>query len=236
MNNAGGTVERSRATRVEHEQSFIERYLDPTDRLDELLFGLIMVLSITLAVGLATDEDGSTLQVALTILGCNLAWGLIDGGMYIVTQLFDRSRKAWLIQRLRSTSSESEQIATVASVLDDHLTALTSADERHGLYSTISQRLRGLSPERTRVVPEDVYGALAAVWLVLLASVPAVIPFFVLTDRLDAARISNVLVLLALFAVGYGFARTINANPWAVGGATTVFGIAMVIIVILLGG
>jgi len=229
-------VERSRATSAERQQPFIERYLDPTDRLDELLFGLIMVLSITLAVGLATDESGSNLQVALTILGCNLAWGLIDGGMYIVTQLYDRSRKAWLIQRLRATNDEVEQIATVASVLDDHLVALTSADERNALYSTISRRLRGRSAERTRVAAEDVYGALAGVWLVVLASIPAVIPFLVLSDRLVAARLSIALVLVALFIVGYGFAGTINANRWAVGGATTMFGIAMVIIVILLGG
>jgi hypothetical protein len=230
------SLERISATDVEHKQSFVMRYLDPSDRLDELLFGLIMVLSITLAVGLATDEDGSTLQVALTILGCNLAWGLIDGGMYIVTQLFDRSRKARLVQRLGSTSNEAERIATVGSVLDDRLAALTSQAERDALYLTIARRLSGGSIERTRVSSQDVYGALAAVWLVVLATIPALVPFFVLTERLTAARVSNALVLLALFAVGYGFARTINANPWAVGGATTVFGIAMVIIVILLGG
>jgi hypothetical protein len=230
------TIERTPTTIVSRRRSFVMRYLDPSDRLDELLFGLIMVLSITLAVGLATDESGSNLQVALTILGCNLAWGLIDGAMYIVTQLFNRSRKAWLIQKLRSTSDEAEQIATVAGVLDDHLAALTSADERNALYSTISRRLRGGSSERTRVAAEDVYGAMSGVWLVVLASIPAVVPFLVLADRVAAARISNALVLLALFAVGYGFARTINANPWAVGGATTAFGIAMVVIVMLLGG
>jgi hypothetical protein len=102
-----------------HNQSFFQRYLDPSDRLDELLFGLIMVLSITLGVGLATDEGGSASLVALTIFGCNLAWGLIDGIMYIVTQLYDRSRKAQLIDASRSNNSDAEQIATVGSVLDD---------------------------------------------------------------------------------------------------------------------
>jgi hypothetical protein len=46
---------------TQHRTSFAERYLDPTERLDEMLFALIMVLSITLGVGLAADEDTSML-------------------------------------------------------------------------------------------------------------------------------------------------------------------------------
>lgn len=221
---------------TQHNKSFFERYLDPSDRLDELLFGLIMVLSITLGVVLATEEGGSTLQVAATIFGCNLAWGLIDGIMYIVTQLYDRSRKAQLIEALRSTDNDAEQIATVGSVLDDHLSSLTSEDERHTLYLDISCRLSGVSIQRTRVIADDAYGALAILWLVMLASVPAVLPFLFITDRFIAARVSNALVLVALFAVGFGFARTIHANPWTVGISTAVLGIAMVGIVMLLGG
>jgi len=221
---------------TQHNQSFFVRYLDPSDRLDELLFGLIMVLSITLGVGLATGEGGSTLVVALTIFGCNLAWGLIDGIMYIVTQLYDRSRKAQLIEALRSTSSDAEQIATVGSVLDDELSPLTSEDERRSLYLEISRRLHGVTIQQTRVVADDVYGALAIVWLVVLASVPAVLPFLFISDRFVAARVSNALVLVALFAVGFGFARTIHANQWTVGLSTAVLGIAMVGIVMLLGG
>jgi len=221
---------------TKHSQSFLENYLDPSDRLDELLFGLIMVLSITLGVGLATDEGGSTLLVASTIFGCNLAWGLIDGIMYIVTQLYNRSRKAQLIEALRSTNNAAEQIATVGSVLDDELSPLTSEDERHRLYLDISRRLHGVSIQQTRVVADDVYGALAIVWLVLLASVPAILPFLFITDRFIAARVSNALVLVALFAVGFSFARTIHANQWWGGISTSVLGIVMVGIVMLLGG
>jgi hypothetical protein len=221
---------------IQNVQSFFERYLDPSDRLDELLNGLIMALTITLGVGLATGESGSTLQVALTILGCNFASGLIDGGMYIVSQLYDRSRKARLIDTLRSSNDDAEQIATVGSVFDDTLTAVTSDDERRTLYLDIASRLRGTSVAKTRVTADDVYGALVQLWLMALASVPAVVPFLFFTDRFVAARVSNGLVLLALFAVGYWFGRTTNADPWAVGLSTTVFGLVMVIIGMLLGG
>jgi len=216
--------------------SFVVHYLDPTERLDELLFALIMVLSITLCVGLATDQDTSALQVVLAIVGCNLAWGLIDGCMHIVTQMFDRSCKARLVQTLRSCSSESERVAAVGGVLDGQLSALTSTDERSALYTQIARRLRGADVQRTRVAAEDVYGGLAIVWLMVLATLPAIAPFLCFADRFLAARVSNGLVLLTLFGVGYGLARSIHANPWTLGLSTVAFGLAMVFIVVLLGG
>ena len=217
-------------------QSFFERYLDPADRLEELLNGLIMALSITLGVGLATDKSGSTLQVALTILACNLTSGLMNGGMYIVSQLYDRGRQGRLVEALRSTNNDAEEITTVGSLLDEDLPAVISQDERRALFLDIATRLRGTSAGRAHVAAEDVYGALVQVWLILLASVPAIAPFLCFRDRFVAARVSNGLVLLALFATGYGFGRSSNASPWAVGLSTTAFGLVMVIIVILLGG
>jgi hypothetical protein len=217
-------------------QSFVMRYLDPSDRLGELLFALIMVLSITLGVGLATDAGGSASDLVWALLGCNLAWGLIDGCMYIVTQLFDRSSKARLVDALRSSHSEEDEIATVGSVLDDGLTPLTSADERRALYLAIALRLREVAVPRTRVKADDVYGGLAILWLMVLATVPAIVPFMLIGDRFLAARVSNGLVLATLFAVGYGYGRSIHANPWMLGWSTAVFGLAMVVIVVLLGG
>lgn len=215
---------------------FLKRYLGLTERLDELLFALIMVLSITLGVGLATDQDTSASQFVWSIVGCNLACGLIDGCMHIVTQMLDRSGKARLVQALRSGSDESEQVAAVGGVLDGQLAALMSRDERRVLYLKIAGRLRGAEVQRTRMVTEDIFGGLAVVWLMVMATVPAIAPVLLLADRFVAARVSNGLVLLSLFGVGYGLARSIHANPWTLGLSTVVFGIAMVLIVVLLGG
>jgi VIT1/CCC1 family predicted Fe2+/Mn2+ transporter len=90
--------------------------------------------------------------------------------------------------------------------------------------------------QRTRVAAEDVYGGLAIVWLMVLATLPAIAPFLCFADRFVAARISNGLVLLTLFGVGYSLARSIHANPWTLGLSTVAFGLVMVVIVVLLGG
>jgi hypothetical protein len=55
-----------------------KRVLEPTDRVSEILFGLIMVLTFTgsLSVAEAGRDDVRTMLIGA--LGCNLAWGIID--------------------------------------------------------------------------------------------------------------------------------------------------------------
>ena len=73
-------------------EPFIHRYLDPASRLSEILFGLIMVLSVTLTAGLTVAEGAAGVrQLLLAALGCNVAWGIIDGVMYVMN-LHDRTR------------------------------------------------------------------------------------------------------------------------------------------------
>jgi len=110
-------------------QPFVQRYLDPGDRLGEVLFGLIMVLTFTLGAGLVVQEGrDATTQMLLGILGCNVAWGLIDGGMYIIGCLFDRSRKARLLESIQQVGDEEEAMRRVAAMLEDGLEPFTTAE------------------------------------------------------------------------------------------------------------
>jgi hypothetical protein len=43
---------------TEFRRSFIARHLDPGSRMGELLFGLIMTLTFTLAAGIVIQEEG----------------------------------------------------------------------------------------------------------------------------------------------------------------------------------
>ena len=70
----------------------MKRVLDPIDRLSEVLFGLIMVLTFTgsLSVVEAGREDVRTMLVGA--LGCNLAWGIIDAVFYLMGCLAEKER------------------------------------------------------------------------------------------------------------------------------------------------
>ena len=64
-----------------------DRVLEPVERLSEILFGLIMALTITGAVSVATADRLAIRTMLLAALGCNLAWGIIDAGMYLMARL-----------------------------------------------------------------------------------------------------------------------------------------------------
>src|ERR1700747_2925071 len=84
---------------------FVSRYLDPASRLGEILFGLIMVLTITLTAGLTVAEgrDGVR-QLLVAAIGCNIAWGIIDAVMYVMNRMVERSGTMRLVQAVRQSS------------------------------------------------------------------------------------------------------------------------------------
>jgi hypothetical protein len=67
-----------------------KRVLDPISRTSEVLFGLIMVLTLTNALSAASTgrEDIHTLLIGA--IGCNIAWGLVDAVMFLVSTLTER--------------------------------------------------------------------------------------------------------------------------------------------------
>jgi hypothetical protein len=60
------------------------RVLDPIERISETLFGLIMVLTFICCLVVATAGNVNIQTMLIGALGYNLAWGIVDGGLYFV--------------------------------------------------------------------------------------------------------------------------------------------------------
>ena len=73
--------------------------LDPVDRISEILFGLIMAVTIVGSLSIATAGKEEVRTVMAAALGCNLAWGLVDAIMYLVRGATERMRERALGQR-----------------------------------------------------------------------------------------------------------------------------------------
>jgi hypothetical protein len=216
--------------------SFIARYLDPTEILNETLFGIIMVLTFTLGADLLVEEGANaTRQLLLGILGCNIAWGIIDGAIYVMNAMADRSRKGRLIRSILGVD-DGQALALVRKSLDPTLASFASESDRDRLYQDVLGNLRKSPPGQTRVTPDDFCGAVAVFWLVFLSTLPAVLPFVLIQDRFTALRVSNILLLVSLFLVGYRWARVTQSNPWVVGSLLFVGGLGLVAVAMLLGG
>lgn len=218
--------------------SLRQRWLDPATSLGEVLFGLIMTLTFTLGAGIIIEEEGreGARQLLIALIGCNIAWGVIDGALYVVGQLFDRGRSRRVGLAVREAPDERAAVALVAGELDDLLAGVTNESERDALYRRIAVNVRDAPPTPNPVTKADLMGAFASFWLVVLSSAPAAIPFLVFDEAHFALRVSNAILLAILFITGYWWARFTLGKPWLVGLLFLLGGIGLVGVAILLGG
>jgi hypothetical protein len=211
-----------------------KRALEPIDRVSEVLFGLIMVLTFTgsLSVAEAGREDVRTMLVGA--LGCNLAWGVIDGIFYLMGCLAERGRDLSRLRAVRRTADPAEAHALIAEALPPTIAALLQPAE----IESIRARLVRLPepPKAVGLQREDVRGGLAVFLLVFLSTFPVTLPFLLLTDARSALRVSNGIAIVLLFVTGYAFARISGRHPIAVGSAMVVLGLVLVGLTIALGG
>jgi VIT family len=218
-------------------RSFIERFLEPSEWLGELLFGLIMVLTITLgANALIADGPHATRDMLLSVMGCIFAWAVIDALIFMMNSMFERSRSSWLIETIQRASSEEQGLSIVRKELDPRLERISSEDERTRLYRDVLRHVKSAIVRRTVILREDILCALVTFFLVMLTAVPAVVPFLLIDHRQAALRVSNVLLLSMLFFVGYFWAREARTIPWLTGLIVLLIGMFMVGVAKLFGG
>jgi hypothetical protein len=217
---------------------FTVRHLDPGSRMGELLFGLIMTLTFTLGAGLVIEEEGreGAIEMLVAILGCNLAWGLIDGVLYVLAQVFERGRLRRVAAHVRQLPQGTEARSLVATELDELLSPALDEPARRQFYERVVEGLRGSTPTPNRVTKADLIGGLVSGWLVFACSFPAILPFIVMDDLSRAVRISNAILIVLLFLVGFRAARHTLAQPWLVGLVVALVGVFLVALAIPLGG
>jgi len=215
---------------------FVE-HLDPGERLGELLFGLIMVLTFTLGAGIELQGDRTaTRELLIAALGCNAAWGIIDAALYLMGRLSERGRLHHIIKQVQAEGRREQALTLVARELDERIPAIVKPEIRAALEADVLEKVRAASLEPTRVTAADLWAGLAVFWLVFLTALPAVLPFLVLRDAQIAMRVSNAILTGLLFYVGWRWAAYTGASPWRTGLFMALLSVALVAVAIALGG
>jgi len=210
-----------------------ERILDPMDRISEVLFGLIMALTFTCTLGVATADDIQVRTMLIGALGCNLAWGIIDGGIYLMARLNEAGRAILNWRAVRDAADAGAAQRIVAKALPPVVASVLAPAQ----LELIGQKLRQLpDPARPRLSKNDWLGALAICLLSFLSTFPIVIPFLFIGDARLALRVSNGVAIAMLFVCGFMFGRYSGFRPVAMGLAMVALGSALVGVAIALGG
>jgi len=219
------------------EIDWFARNLSSGERLGELLFGLIMTLTFTLTAGFAVGDGPEAVhELLIATFGANIAWGIIDGGIMVIGNAFERGRLARLGKTSRDNPNLDESAAIVALELGKTLDPLFPPERREALYREIAMYLRSKSPERTGIRASDWRGALVMFVMVFSASLPAALPFLFIDEAWLALRVSNGMLLALLFIIGFRWARYTTIDPWRAGLVMLLFGGLLVAIAIALGG
>ena len=86
----------------------IERVLEPMERISEVLFGIIIVLTFTCALRFTRMDSGSVHTMLWSAIGCSVVWGVIDAVFYILGSLSERGHNIKLMRAARATRDPQE--------------------------------------------------------------------------------------------------------------------------------
>lgn len=223
-----------------HDQSFWTNrikegaVLNPVDRIAEVLFGLIMVLSFTGAISASTDAREDVRELLWAALGCNIAWGLVDAIMYLMNIAVERGHSIMVIKKIHESKNPDEAGTILKDEISPTLAGLMTTVELNDL----SNRLKKLpEPSKKNLLTfTDVWSAMQIFLLVFLCTFPVAIPFGLFDDLSMAMRVSNAVALLLLFVGGFilggyaGFRKGITAFAYML------MGVLLVALTMALGG
>jgi hypothetical protein len=209
------------------------RILDPMDRISEVLFGLIMALTFTLTFAVATADNFAVRTMLIAALGCNLAWGIIDGGVYLLARLTQQGRAILRWRAVRDAPDAGTARWVVADALPPLLASIVEPAQLERMRQKLSQ---SPEPARPHLTKSDWLGALGICLLSFLSTFPIVIPFLFIGDARLALRVSNALAIAMLFLCGFMFGRCAGVRPVAMGVSMIVLGCTLVGVAVALGG
>jgi len=211
-----------------------KRVLDPIYRVNEVLFGLIMVLTFTGSLSVADAGRDDVRMMLIGALGCNVAWGFIDGLFYLMGSLADKGQNLMTYLAVRSTNDPQQARRLIADRLPPAVASIMEPAE----LDTMHQRLKRLPepPKRATLNKQDWLSATGIFLLVFLSTFPVVIPFIFMQSVLPAMRISNAIAIVMMFMTGYSYGRLTGYHPLGVGIAMVVLGALVVSATIALGG
>lgn len=208
--------------------------LNPVDRIAEVLFGLIMVLTFTGAISASTDAREDVRELLWAALGCNVAWGLVDAIMYLMNIAIERGHSLAVIKSIKTAESEENTNAILKDEIQPGIAGLMTDKELIELGNRIKRI--PLPSKRNLILGADLYAGIQIFLLVFLCTFPVALPFAFFDNLSLAMRISNGVALLLLFIGGFvlagyaGFRRVFTAVIYML------IGVALVIITMALGG
>jgi VIT1/CCC1 family predicted Fe2+/Mn2+ transporter len=192
-----------------------------------------MVLTFTASLNAAEAGRIEVRVMLIAALGCNLAWGLIDAVMYLLSTRGERALAARTLAEVRSARTAEEARAVIAGALPQVILPAMTADDLERIRThVIALPDTGPAPRLGR---EDYLAAVAVFLLVFVGTLPVVIPFVVFQEPQIALWASHAVAIALLFMAGWSLGRHWG-RAWQVGVSMIGVGLVLVAVALALGG
>ena len=210
------------------------RLLDPVDRNSEILFGLFMVLTFTGTLSIATAGRHDVKLMLIAAIGCNTAWGFVDGVMYVLRNLIVRAREATFATAIRAARRPEDTHHLIASQIGPMAAALDASGLERIREWIVAQPAPVVG--RAVLTTRDLRSAVGVFLLVFASTFPVVLPFIFIGDLQRAMRVSAAIAIAMLYLCGYQWGRYAGLVPWRSGVVLVLLGGFVEAVIIALGG
>jgi hypothetical protein len=215
------------------QESVSAAVLSPFERGAEVIFGILMAISVTAAAEIMRGADTDVRELMIAALGCNLAWGLIDGVIYLLQLQFERQRTHRMILELRELKAGDAFRARVAAELPPLVAQAMTAES----YNHIHRAVQGYAQSRPAYWSRQELAAAGLICALVFGSTfPLVVPFMLIQEPQLALRVSHGVAVAMLFVLGWKIGRWSGASPAGSGTLLALVGVVLAVLCIALGG
>ncbi|HPY40774.1 MAG TPA: hypothetical protein PLM98_09660 [Thiolinea sp.] len=206
------------------------------DQAIETLSGIILTMSVLSTLQVVSAQTAQTIDTRSLLyaaLGSTAAWGFVDAMLSLVTKLIDRTHTYQVVKHLREATNLSAFRERLRDEAPDYVV--------EQLDDTALRKIQGLLQSKANVKRPGLnaqdYLAALHIWLIVVSAVlPLALPFLLIDDPLTAFRVTQLVSVWIMFALGYSLGEWLGTKPIRSGLSFAAIGIVITIVCIALGG
>jgi|GEM_PF-2537307 hypothetical protein len=196
---------------------FVGETLSLGDRLSELLYGVLMVTSISGLVLIGEPGGENDLYYMLVVLFITIVmWGLLDGISYALLSSANRAERETLMESLQAESDSDKRNKAIVEDLDETLIARLDDESRSQIAAIIGNGLPRNAEKMTKnkltSYEKDI--VLAAFLLDFIPLIILVFPYLFFDSVKTAALTSHIIALVMFVVLGYYYSKYAHLNKW----------------------
>jgi VIT1/CCC1 family predicted Fe2+/Mn2+ transporter len=187
------------------------------DRLSELLYGVLMVTSISGLVLIGEPGGENDLYYMLVVLFITIImWGLLDGISYALLSSANRAERESLVESLEAESDQLKRKKVIEEDLDETLVSRLDEESKLKIIDIVSNGLprNGERMTKNKLTSYEKSIVLAAFLLDFIPLIILVFPYLFFDNVKTAALASHMIALAMFVIIGFYYAKYAHLNKW----------------------